>query len=70
MKPIYREVADELQAQAKFGEVDIDRSPEIANSFGIRSIPTVLVFKDGKPVDGIVGGAPKNMLIENIRGKL
>lgn len=70
MKPIFHDVANELASHASFGEVDIDSSPEIANAFGIRSIPTVLVFKDGKPVDGIVGGAPKNLLIDNIRGKL
>lgn len=70
MKPIYGEIAEELQKQVAFGEVDIDHSPEIANAFGIRSIPTIVIFKDGKPVDGIVGMAQKSLLVENIRWKI
>ncbi|MCS0505191.1 thioredoxin family protein [Ancylobacter mangrovi] len=60
LEPTYNEVAGELKGQANFGEVDIDQAPEIANAFGIRSVPTVLVFKDGQPVDAIVGLYPKH----------
>ena len=55
LEPTYNEVAGEMKDSAKFGEVDIDRAPGIAGVFGIRSVPTVLVFKDGQPVDIVVG---------------
>ncbi|MEG6507691.1 thioredoxin domain-containing protein [Methyloligella sp. 2.7D] len=55
LEPIYDEVAGELGERASFAEVDIDKAPEIAGAFGIRSVPTVLVFKDGKPLDTIIG---------------
>ena len=70
MKPVYTEVAGELGSQARFGEVDIDRASEIAGALGIRSVPTVVVFKDGEPVDSIVGAAPKAQLAEKIRAYL
>lgn len=60
LEPTYNEVAREMKDSANFGEVDIDLAPEIAGAFGIRSVPTVLVFKDGKPVDMVVGLNPKD----------
>lgn len=55
MEPMYKAMAEEPSAKASFGEVDIDRSPEIAAAFGIRGVPTVILFKDGKPVEQVVG---------------
>jgi len=69
-KPIYHEVAGELADQAGFAEVDIDRAPEVADAVGIRSVPTVVVFKDGEPVDGVVGGVAKGQLVEKIQAHL
>ncbi|MBT9384468.1 thioredoxin [Pseudooceanicola sp. CBS1P-1] len=60
LEPIFQEVADELGAQTGFGAVDIDLAPEIAGAFGIRSVPTVVVLRDGMPVDMIVGLNPKS----------
>ncbi|WP_176084752.1 thioredoxin family protein [Martelella sp. HB161492] len=59
LEPIYNDVAAELKDDAAFAEVDIDVAPEIAGAFGIRSVPTVIIFKDGKPVQGVVGLNPK-----------
>lgn len=55
LEPIYNEVAADMQASAKFAEIDIDKAPELAQAFGIRSVPTVLIMKDGTPADVIIG---------------
>lgn len=60
LEPTYNEVAAEMSAQADFGEVDIDKAPEIAGAFGIRSVPTVVIMKNGRPVDMVVGLNPKD----------
>lgn len=70
IKPAYHAVASDLAGQAGFGEVDIDRAPELANALGIRSVPTVVVFRDGQPVDGVVGVVPKSQLLEKIQAHL
>ncbi|PHM36625.1 thioredoxin [Xenorhabdus mauleonii] len=55
--PIFEKLADDMSESATFGEVDIDEAPSIAARYGIRSIPTTVVFKNGKPVDAMVGVA-------------
>lgn len=67
LEPIFTEVAGELKDTASFGELDIDKAPEIAGTFGIRSVPTVLILKDGKPVDTIVGLNPKSRYTQAIQ---
>ncbi len=57
--PVLDELAGELQGQARIAKVNIDDNPEVAGSFGIMSIPTLLLFKDGKPVGKLVGAQPK-----------
>ena len=70
MKPIFNEVAGELDGKAGFAEVDIDKAPQVASALGIRSVPTVVMFKNGKQVDGIVGVAPKSQYINSIQAQL
>ena len=53
--PIIEELADEVGEQALIGKLNTDESPEVAGHYHIRSIPTLLVFKDGKPVKQFVG---------------
>ncbi|MDX7985871.1 thioredoxin [Xenorhabdus sp. 12] len=55
--PIFEKLAEDMGESATFGEVDIDEAPSIAARYGIRSIPTTVVFKNGKPVDAMVGVA-------------
>ncbi|SFU74165.1 thioredoxin [Xenorhabdus koppenhoeferi] len=55
--PIFEKLSEDMGKSATFGEVDIDEAPSIAARYGIRSIPTTVVFKDGKPVDALVGVA-------------
>jgi thioredoxin 1 len=58
--PVLDELADELAGQAHVGKVNVDDNGDLANRFGIRSIPTLVVFKDGKVVDQLIGAAPKD----------
>jgi len=66
VKPIVEELAKEYEGRAKVVKVDVDACPETSEKFGIRNIPTLLYFKDGKIVDKLVGAANKNTLVEKL----
>jgi len=68
--PIVEELAVEFEGKAKIGKVDVDNNPVIASKFGIRSIPTLLIFKGGKKVDEIVGAVPKPMILSKLKAQL
>jgi len=53
--PIVEKIAKEVQDFAKVAKLDVDRSPKVARKFGIRSIPTLIIFKDGQPTKRFVG---------------
>jgi thioredoxin 1 len=53
--PVVEELAGEYKGKAKIGKIDVDSNQELAGSFGVSSIPTLLLFKGGKPVNGVVG---------------
>ncbi|NPA54840.1 MAG: thioredoxin [Epsilonproteobacteria bacterium] len=57
--PVIEELAADYEGKAVVAKVNVDEAPEVAAQFGIRSIPTVLFFKDGEIKDQIVGAAPK-----------
>lgn len=60
--PMVEELSKEYEGKAVIGKVDVDSNPNIASQFGIRSIPTILFFKNGVQVDKQVGVVPKNIL--------
>ena len=62
MSPIVDEIAKELKGKAKFGKVDVDSNKDLATKYQIRSIPTLILFKNGKKVDQIVGAVEKKDL--------
>jgi len=62
--PIVEEVADDYSGKVKVGKLNVDNENQIASQFGVRSIPTLLVFKDGTVINQIVGSVPKNRITE------
>ena len=66
MSPVIEELAEEYEGQVKVGKVDIDADSELAAQYGIMSVPTFLVFKDGQISDKIIGAVPKEILKEAI----
>ncbi len=62
--PVLEELADELSGRATIAKVDVDANGDLANRFGIRSIPTLVVFKGGRVVDQMIGAAPKRQIQE------
>jgi thioredoxin 1 len=64
--PIVDEIHAEYEGKAVVGKVDVDANQEFAAKYGVRNIPTVLVFKDGEVVGRQVGVAPKNTYAEAI----
>ena len=68
--PIVEELSNELGEKAKVGKVNVDEQLELAQQFGIQSIPTLILFKDGKPLEIMVGLQSKETLYEKINGPL
>ena len=64
--PVVDELADEYEGKFAFAKLDVDANPKTAMQFGIRSIPALLIFKDGAVADNIVGAVPKAMLKKKI----
>jgi len=64
--PIVEELADEYQGKVKFCKLNVDENSDIAARYGIMSIPTLLIFKEGKVVDQIIGAVPKEMIKEKL----
>jgi thioredoxin 1 len=64
--PMVDELAGEYAGRVGFAKVNVDENPRVATEYGIRSIPTLLLFKDGKPVKQIVGLRPKAELKKNL----
>lgn len=64
--PIIEQLAHEYQGKVKFVKVDTDSNPDIAYRYGIQGIPTLIIFKNGQPVERIVGAAPKEYYVHQI----
>ncbi len=64
--PVLEEIADEYDGQLQITKLDVDNNNQTAMNFGVMSIPTLLVFKDGQPVERIVGFMPKAKLLAKI----
>jgi len=64
--PVVEHMAKEYNGKLKVGKLDVDNNPETSMKFGIRSIPTLLVFKGGKVVEQIIGAMPRQTLIDKV----
>ncbi|NBC05941.1 MAG: thioredoxin [Bacteroidetes bacterium] len=68
--PIIEELSKEYEGKATIGKVNVDENPEVSMKYGIRSIPTVLVLKNGEVVDKQVGVTTKQKLVDKIEASL
>jgi thioredoxin 1 len=68
--PVVEELAKDYEGKAVIGKVNVDNNPNISAMFGIRNIPTLLFFKDGKLVDKQVGAVPKSALEAKLNAQL
>jgi len=68
--PIIEEMSKEYSGKALITKCDVDNNPQIAAKYGIRNIPTVLFFKDGKIADKQVGAVPKSNFINKLNALL
>ena len=68
--PIVEELASEYDGRAKVAKLDVDAAQKTAMEFGIRSIPTLLIFKEGKVSDQVIGAIPKEQIAEKLDAAL
>ncbi len=68
--PVVEELAGEYEGKAVIGKIDVDSNPNISAKYGIRSIPTLLVFKNGEIVDKQVGAVNKSILAKKLDAQL
>lgn len=64
--PILDELANDMDGKLKIAKVDVDKNPQLAGDFGVRSIPTLLIFKDGVVQEQMVGATSKAVLTEKL----
>ncbi|MCC3865049.1 thioredoxin [Terrisporobacter petrolearius] len=70
LAPIFEELSNEMKEKTQFIKVDVDQSVDIASEYGIQSIPTMAIIKNGQPVETMVGFLPKDVIKSNIENYL
>ena len=68
--PVVEEISQQYEGQVKVVKVNTDENPNVASQYGIRSIPTLMIFKGGQRVDMVVGAVPKTTLANTIEKHL
>ncbi len=68
--PAIEELADDFEGQVKVGKVEVENNLRVATHYGIRSVPTLLFFKDGQVVDQVVSAVPKKGIAEKLNALL
>ncbi len=66
LKPVIEELAGEMKGKVAFAKMDVDQNRESAGKYGIMSMPTLLVFREGKLVDRLVGALPKDAIRQRL----
>ena len=64
--PVVEEISSQYEGKIKVVKVNTDENPNVASQYGIRSIPTLMIFKDGQKVDMVVGAVPKTTLANTL----
>jgi len=64
--PVVEEIADEYEGKLKVGKLDVDNNPQVAVKYGIRSIPTLLIFNNGEVSDQLIGALPKAQIVDRV----
>jgi thioredoxin 1 len=64
--PVIEKLAVRYEGQVRFAKVNVDDAPRVASEYGIRSIPTIALFRDGQPVTGVAGAVPEQYLAQMI----
>ncbi|GMU87058.1 MAG: hypothetical protein AMXMBFR48_22990 [Ignavibacteriales bacterium] len=64
--PVVEEIAQDYKDSVKVVKINTDENPAVATQFGIRSIPTIGIFMNGKAVDGVIGAVPKQHLVQKL----
>ena len=68
--PVIEQIATEYEGRVKVGKLDVDTNQQTATRFNVRSIPSILLFKNGKHVETVVGAVPKAYLVEKLEQQL
>ena len=68
--PVVEELSNDFEGKAVIGKMDVDANPDTAMQYGIRSIPTLLIFKGGQVVDKVVGVVSKSALAEKLQAQM
>jgi thioredoxin 1 len=66
MRPVLELLASEFDGKALIGQLDVDLNPQLTAKYGVRNLPTFLIFKDGNLVERVVGAVPKSVLGQKI----
>lgn len=66
VSPIIDQLAQEMSGRVVFGKLNVDENPTLSNLFGIQSIPTVMIFKNGEAIDGFMGAVSKQQMVATI----
>ena len=68
--PVVEQLAGEYEGRAIVAKMDVDQNSQVPAKFGIRSIPTLMVFKNGKLVDKVIGAVPRNVLEDKLNAAM
>ena len=68
--PVVEELAGDYEGKAVVGKLNVDENPSVTARFGVRSIPTLLVFKGGQIVDKQIGAVPKSVLAQKLQAQV
>ena len=68
--PVVEQLAGEYECKAIIAKMDVDQNSQVPSQFGIRSIPTLMVFKNGQMVDKVIGAVPKSVLEQKLKAQM